>query len=364
MRRVAVLAFVSLLSPPSALAQQAQQPVLEEFIAAYAEAHDFNGSILIQAGQQVRYAESFGFANLPFRVPNTRETRYKIASVTKAFTAVLILQLQEQGRVHLDRTIGAYLPDYAGPARDRVTIHQLLNHTSGIQNYEQITSFDEAVANGMPNYQLPHTTDQLLARFSSGSLVHEPGTVFDYNNADYVILGKILEQIYEQPYEQVLQERILGPLGLTGTGVVRQSEIVDGMADTYFYREDLGRLANDLPVYLENWYAAGAMYSTPRDILAFANALFGERLLRKETLARMITPGLDDYGYGVWSYETLIDGRSHRVVKRPGRIMGAQSQLYHILDGDVTVVILSNTGTTDLDEFVAAIGKLVISTGS
>jgi hypothetical protein len=92
--------------------------------------------------------------------------------------------------------------------------------------------------------------------------------------------------------------------------------------------------------------------------------LFGAKLLKKETLALMIKPGLDDYGYGVWSYDTKIGGKPHRVVKRPGQIMGAQSQLYHFLDDDVTVIILSNTlsntGTTNLDEFVAEIGKRVV----
>jgi CubicO group peptidase (beta-lactamase class C family) len=110
-------------------------------------------------------------------------------------------------------------------------------------------------------------------------------------------------------------------------------------------------------VYPENWYAAGAMYSTVHDLQKFSNALFGGKLVSKESLALMITPGLDDYGYGVWSYERKIDGRPHRVVKRPGRIMGAQGQLYHLVDDGVTVVILSNIGNTDLDELVAAIAK-------
>lgn len=129
---------------------------------------------------------------------------------------------------------------------------------------------------------------------------------------------------------------------------------------TYFFREDLKALVNDLPVYPENWYAAGAMYSTVDDVLTFSRALFGTRLLKRETLALMIKPGLDDYGYGVWSYETKINGKPHRVVKRPGQIMGAQSQLYHFLDEDVTIIILSNTGTTNLDELVAEIGKRVV----
>lgn len=360
--RVLLLATACLLPHPVA-AQHSSQPSLDAFVAAYASQHDFNGTVLVQTSGKVSYERSFGFANLQFRVPNTNETEYKIASITKAFTSVLILQAVEEGRIELNRTIGTYLPSYAGPARDKVKIHQLLNHTSGIQNFDQAKTAEDAIQSGLPNYQAPYTTDQLLAKFCSGPLVHEPGTVFDYNNGDYIILGKVLERVYDRSYEQLLKEKILDPVGLTNTGMLRQSMILDSLADTYFFRDDLGRLVNDLPVYPENWYAAGAMYSTAGEVAAFADALFGGLLLKPAMLARMITPGLDDYGYGVWSYETKVDGRSYRVVKRPGRIMGAGSELYHFIDPDVTVVILSNTGTTDLDEFVAEIGKRVVAIG-
>lgn len=364
MRRIptGILLLASAWLPAQRVAGQGSvPPSLEAFVEAYASEHDFNGSILVRTGGNDRYERSFGFANFQFRVPNTNQTKYKIASITKAFTSVLILQAAEEGRIELDQMIGTYLPSYAGPARDKVTLHQLLNDTSGIRNYDQVKSAEDAIQNGIPNYQAPYTTDQLMARFCTGPLVHEPGTVFDYNNCDYIILGKILERIYTRSYGELLKEKILDPVGLTDTGMLSQSEILEGLADTYFFRDDLDRLANDLPVYPENWYAAGSMYSTTRDVAAFADALFGGRLLGPEMLARMIRPGLDDYGYGVWSYETQVDGKPYRVVKRPGQIMGAGSQLYHFIDTGVTVVILSNTGTTDLDQFVAEIGKRAVS---
>lgn len=352
------LVLLSLLILSERVAAQTESHAT--FIASYAKVHDFNGSILIQRRGHVIYEQSFGLASRKFKVPNANDTRYKIASITKAFTAVLILQLQQEGRLDLKQTISRYLPDYAGEGATKVTIHQLLNHTSGIDNFDKVKSAEDAIANGIPNYQLPHTSDQLLAKFASGPLVHAPGEVFDYNNADYIILGKIIERVYGQPFERALKERILEPLQLTNTGMLRQSDIVDRLADTYFPREDLKALANDLPVFPENWYASGAMYSTTRDVLRFSNALFGAKLLQPETLALMLTPGLDDYGYGVWSYEATFGERKYKVVKRPGQIMGAQTQLYHIREPDVTVIILSNTGTTDLDDFVARIGQRVV----
>lgn len=356
MKPLLLLLLAGLL--PQTLPAQPATP--DSFIATYAAKHDFNGSILIQKDGEITFTKSFGLANRSFKIPNTNQTKYKIASITKVFTSVLILQLHEQGKLDLNKTIGTYLSDYAGEGADKVTIHQLLNHTSGLTNFDQVTNVETAIKSGLPTYQTPYTSDQLLAKFCSGKLVHVPGEVFDYNNADYIILGKIIERLYGATYEQVLQDRILQPLKMKDTGMLRQSDVIEGLAPTYFFRDDLKALVNDLPVYPENWYAAGAMYSTVQDVLAFANALFGLKLLKKETLALMVTPGLDDYGYGLWSYESKVGDKKHRVVKRPGQIMGAQTQLYHFLDDDVTVIILSNTGTTDLDEFVAEIGKRVV----
>jgi len=209
-------------------------------------------------------------------------------------------------------------------------------------------------------YQTPSTSDQLLARFCSGKLVAVPGKVFDYNNGDYIVLGKIIERLYGKTYEQILADRILRPLKLENTGMLHQGDILKGLADTYFFRDDLKSLVHDLPVYPENWYAAGGMYSTVDDLLTFSNALFGGSLLSKESIVLLTKAGLDDYGCGLWSYETTINGKKHRVVKRPGQIMGAQTQLYRLLDDDVTIIILSNTGTTDLDVFVAEIGKRAV----
>lgn len=354
MNRLVILLALSL--PHVAHAQAAS---VDGFIAKYARDHNFHGTIAIQKQGKVGYAKSFGFANLAFKVPNTVQTRYKIASITKAFTSVLILQLRDQGKLDLNQTIKTYLPDYAGPAGDKVTVHQLLNHTSGIEQFDKVKTAADALVHGLPVYQLPHTTDQLVREFCSGPLVHAPGSTFDYNNADYVILGKIIEQRTGKPYEQVVKERILDPLHLKNTGVLHQHDIVPDLATTYFLA-DGKTLANDLPVYPENWYAAGAMYSTVNDLLAFASALFGNKLVSAESLALLIKPGLDDYGYGVWSYDTTIGGTKYHIVKRPGQIMGAQTQLYHVMAPDLTVVILGNTGTTDLDEFVAEIGKRAV----
>ena len=343
--------------PALCVAAPPPSQALDAFIASQAEARGFSGTVLVRRGGDDLYRRSFGRANLAFDVPNRDDTRYWIASITKLFTAVLVLQQVEEGALALDGTVGSYLPDYAGEGCDRVTVQQLLHHTSGLANPDQGTTLASALANGLPIYQTPFTRDQLLQKFCSGPLAHAPGTTFDYNNADYLVLGKLLERISGMTFETLLASRILAPLAMQDTGLRRQGEIVPRLADTYFHRDDIDALVNALPVYPENWFAAGAMYSTVDDLARFSDALFGGRLLDAASMAALLDADLDEYGAGAWVHDTTIAGRPHRVLKRPGSIMGAQAQFYRLLDDDTTIVLLSNVGNTDLDAFVADIGK-------
>jgi CubicO group peptidase (beta-lactamase class C family) len=338
----------------------AQEQTLGARIREYARKHDFNGTILVEQKQRTTYHAGFGVADRAFAVPIGLDTKFKIASITKAFTAVLILQLYEQGKIDLHAPIRRYLPDYAGEGADRVTLHNLLNHTSGIENFDQIKSYEEAATKGMEVYQLPHSTADLLSKYSSGKLVHEVGKEFDYNNGDYIILGKIIESITGKTYEETLQHQILDPLRMTASGLLYQQQIVRQLAPTYLKVDDAKPLINDLPVYSQNWYAAGAMYSTTRDLLKFSHALFGARLLKSETLNMMLTPGLDGYGYGLWIPRVEIRGKQRRVAHRPGRIMGANVALLRYMDDEVTIIILSNTNATDIDAFAFFIGTAVV----
>lgn len=326
------------------------------YIDSFAKAAGFNGVVLIQEKNKPAWQKSFGYSNLSFKIPSALDTKYKVASITKLFTSVLIMQLFEQGKLDLNASIGKYLPEYKGEAKDKVSIHQLLNHTSGISNMDTVTSFESALNNGLPPYQHPYTSTEVMDKFCSGKLVKAPGSYFDYNNADYVILGKIIEKLYDQTYDSVLQQNILRPLQLKQTGVLHQRDVLAGLADTYFYRDDLGKLVPDFPVYPENWYAAGSMYSTAADLLQFTNALFGMKLLKAASLDRMFVSGKGEYGYGVWVYEDYdIRGTMYRIIKRPGMIMGAQSMLFHIEGTGSTIILLSNTGNISLDEFAAKI---------
>ena len=335
-------------------------PALESFVESVAHEHDFSGTIRVQEGSAKTYDRSFGLADRAFNVPPDATTRYRIASITKLFTSVLVLQLRDEGKVDLNGTIKKYLPDYAGEGGDEITIHHLLNHTSGLPQYDNVSSYQEAFKNGVEPYQKPVSPEELLKRCCSGKVNEKPGAKFNYNNADYFVLGRVIEKLIGKTYEQALTERILSPLGLKDTGMLHWDAIIDRLAPTYFFRDDTKILINDMPVYYENWYAAAGMYSTVTDLLTFADALYGGRLIKPDSLDKLLTPGLDEYGYGLWSYTFTREGKKYKVAKRPGSVMGANTVLYRLLDQNSTIIILGNTNRTDLDVFAQKIADVLV----
>ncbi|SHL72448.1 CubicO group peptidase, beta-lactamase class C family [Chitinophaga jiangningensis] len=343
------------------LSTYAQLPVAATYIDSITDKSHFNGTILLESNFSPIYRKSFGLANMAFNIPNTPDTKYKIASITKAFTAVLVLQLYERGLIQLDTSISTYLQDYKGPAAKQVTIRQLLNMTSGMKNMDAGITLESVLKNGMPQYQLPHTSREMLLLYASDSLLRPPGKQFDYNNAEYIVLGQIIEAVTKKSFEEQLTTAILQPLGMQESGMASQEKIIDNLADTYFYREDLKTLVNDLPSYINNWYAAGAMYATVGDIARFCNALFSGKLLKPATLQEMFHSGLDEYGLGVWVYKNYdINGHNYTIIKRPGSIMGAQAMLFHVLEAKTTIIILSNTANVDMDQFAARIADRLV----
>ncbi len=315
----------------------AQGQELGQVITRYAKEHKFSGSVIVQKKGRILNFSAYGMANIPYGIPNRPETKYQIASITKLFTTVLVLQLQEQGKLSLAGKIRDYLPDYSGEAGEKVSIRQLLNHTSGMANMESIPD-PEFKFDWLGAYGKPYTSNQLLEKFCTGKMLHEPGSFFDYNNGDYIILGKIIERIWGKPYESVLNDNILRPLRMQKSGMCIQAKLAPVIADTYSVNAVTNELEKDEPAYIQNWYAAGAMYSTTSDLLIFINQLFSNRLISRSSLMMLTTPGLDDYGYGAW-----IRGKNQRFLERYGHIRGTNTIILRSLDSDLTIIILGNT---------------------
>lgn len=354
---VAALLATWLLAPSPAPAQSSATPY---DVTAELRRADFSGTLLVADRGRVLIRRSFGLAERGFAVPVARDTRFPIASLTKLFTAAAILRLVEQERITLDAPFRRYLPDYPGPGADHITVRQLLGHMSGLPQFDTVASLDEAIANGLPQYQRPRTPRQLLELCCTAAPAARPGQRFDYNNADYIVLGQLIEAVSGEPYAAALERLVLGPLGLRSTGMLRWDRVLPRLASTYYRPPGSAAFGNDLPMFRENWYAAGGLYSSVDDIAAFSNALFDGRLLTPASMTALLTPAGDEYGLGLWSYSFARNGVSYRVAKRPGSIMGANAMLYRLPDRGVSIVILANSNAVDLDRLAQNLANAVI----
>ncbi len=335
-----------------------QDKNLNDFIEKYASQQDFNGTVLVQKGSgPLLYHQSFGIAERAFNTAITNQTIYQVCSITKTFTAVLILQLAEKEKINLNKKIIDYLPAYKGEAGAKVSIHQLLNHTSGMKNIDTAKDAN-FMKYGIGFFHTPYTLDEIVTKFCSDPLVNEPGTKFDYNNGEYMILGRILEELYKMSYEQILNQQILVPLGMNNSGLLSHYKLIKNLATPY-YRSATQSIIPNLPIFVEDFSASGAMYSSTADLIKFNNALFDYKLIKKETLDQLLTPGLDEYGYSVWIRGGKGPDVKYKRMERYGRIMGANAAWFHYLNSNVTVIILSNTNFTDLGDFARKIGQFI-----
>jgi CubicO group peptidase (beta-lactamase class C family) len=324
----------------SALSQNtAQDKVakIDEVVTAANKYRLFNGSVLVAENGKVIYKKGFGKANMEWNIPNAPDTRFRLGSITKQFTAALILQLVEQGKIKLDGKISNYLPAYRKDIGEKVTIHQLLNHTSGIPSYTSQASFINEVSRN------PYTVDDFVTKFASRDLEFEPGSRFLYNNSGYFLLGAIIEKVTGQTYEQVLKEKILDPLGMKNTGYDHHGTILEKRASGYGKTGDGYVNAPYLDMSLP--YAAGSLYSTVEDLYLWDQALYTDRVLTAQSKDVMYRPGLDEYAYG-WvvtkaKWGTLTEAVP--AIKHGGGINGFSTMIVRYPAQKNLVVLLDNT---------------------
>ena len=325
------LAVVALSTAASA---QDLVPQIDAYLTASHDAGRFDGTAVVADAGEVIYERGFGEADRSWGIANAPDTRFRIASLTKQFTAALVLQLAEAGDLDLDAPVSRYLPDYPA-AQARVTVHQLLSQTSGIPEHLGLPGFDDMK-------RRPYAPDSFLAVFSGLPLDFEPGSRFAYSNSNYYLLGVLIEHATGQPYAEVLRERLLTPLGLADTGYDDGATVIDRMARGYA-RVGAGY---EHATYLDPSvpYAAGMMYSTAQDLVRWTQALHrGEPFERAETLERMTTPVHDDYAYGLGVSMLPLGPSPVRAIGHSGGIFGFSTFLLHVPDTGRTVAVLANT---------------------
>ena len=343
-----VLGCVALVAAPvaaplagagTALAQPADLRARADAILQAAYPADGPGATVIvtRRGRTV-YSASRGMADIAARRPLGADTVFRLGSLTKQFTAAMVLQLVQEGRLSLDDPVSRFLPDYPPPGAG-ATVRQLLNHTSGIQSYTGIPGFmlDETQTSR------PYTTAEMIALFRDRPSPTPPGQAWAYNNSGYVLLGAIVEQVTGKPWHRVLAERITGPLGLSSIGYGVEREAQPGMARGYSGGDAQAAPMRNLHMSVP--HAAGALVGTAGDMARWAQALHRGRVVSPAHYAQMIAPAplpegrTHPYGMGLG----LDQLRGRPVIEHSGGIFGFSTFAVHVPSDDLHVVVLTNS---------------------
>ncbi|ESQ83775.1 serine hydrolase [Asticcacaulis benevestitus] len=317
---------------------------MDQVVQSHVDAKEFMGTVLVARDGKVIFEKAYGYANLEWMVPETIDTKYRLGSVTKQFTAASILLLQERGKLKLSDPIKLYVPE-APAAWDKITIAHLLSHTSGVINFT-----------GLPDYaatqRLPTTPAELIKRFRDQPLDFKPGEGWNYSNSGYVLLTAAIEKASGQTYTQFLTDNIFKPLGMDDTGYDNASTLLSHRASGYTPGAGMPRNADFIDMTVPQ--GAGGLYSTTHDLLKWEQGLFGGKVLKPESLALMTTPVKDGYAMGVG----VADGANGKEVSHGGGIDGFNTHLSYYPADKTTIVVLSNMNGPVTDVIDSQLGDL------
>lgn len=324
-----------------------KEPTVEQKVDRYLASlpEPFNGTVLLAVGDKILINKGYGLADRSYDIPNTPDTKYEIASVTKHFTAVLVLKVVELGLLDLDATIDRYLPDYPKEKAGKITIHHLLLHQSGIPHHYK----------GIPNYfgfhdRIFHTPKEYLRLFRNADLAHKPGEGVTYTSPGYYVLGVILEIVSGKSYAELLEEHILVPLEMRSTCVDNNLTVLKNMA--VGYKKGLSGYVSAPKEEQSNRLAAGDIVSTTEDLYRFQRAVNteGGGILTRKSMRLLLEPQLRLSDELVASYFGALGNRSWDAGRGGARFFGIgmggskgyRSFVRRYIELDACFVVLSN----------------------
>ena len=326
---------------------------IDQLARQYADCCQFTGTVLVSEHDKVIFKGGYGLANREWNIPNAPDVKFRVGSITKQFTSMLVLQQVAKGSIKLDGHISDYLPYYRKDTGSRVTIAQLLSHTSGIPSYTDDPKFFPDVSR---NY---YAVDDFVTKFCSGDLQFEPGTKFHYDNSGYFVLGAILEHVTGKKYEDLLQENILTPVGMRDTGYDHWATIIAKRASGY--QETFDGIENAPYLDMALPYAAGSLYSTVEDLYKWDQALYTDKLLPADLKRKLFTPNLEEYGFG-WAIHVIAKDQpspGKTMITHGGGINGFNTNEVRLVDDHSLIVIFNNTPGADLNQFARDIRAIL-----
>jgi CubicO group peptidase (beta-lactamase class C family) len=300
---------------------------------------NFSGAaVLVAQNGIILYQKCFGYANIQHHVPVTTETKFRIGSMTKQFTSSAILKLQEQSLLSVNDPLSKFVPDY--PSGNKITIYNLLIHTSGIPNYTQKDGF-------WIRAKIPITPDSLIEQFKYDDLEFLPGENWQYSNSNYFLLGYIIEKVSGKSYEEYLKDIFFIPLDMKNTGVHDLSEIYDNDASGYEFWH--GKLYNSDIRHSSHFGGSGNLYSTIEDLFPWNEAIFTGKILNKSSFEIAMTPVKWDndkeitgsgfkYGCG-WG---MINYKGLEEIAHGGGFNGFDSWISRYPEYNFTIIVLTN----------------------
>jgi CubicO group peptidase (beta-lactamase class C family) len=305
----------------------------DKYLSNLSREGKFSGSVLLARSNKVLLKKGYGSANRQYEISNTPQTKFLLASMTKQFTALGIMMLQEEGKINIKDSICKYIvqcPDYW----QAVTLQQLLNHTSGI------TEFGKPQPENDCFRRTPMSTSAAVERVKQFKPDFIPGEKFAYSSAGYILLGFVIEKVTGKNYEAFLKANVLDPLKMTNTGQQHQKQLNKNLAAGYSRARD-GSISNFDYFNLDYLFSAGGLYSTIEDLYLYDQALYTEKLVKQNTLNQMFIPGLENSGFG-WE---IFQRYNHRLIRSDGRSFGFSNSMVRFPDQKITVIVLSNIDT-------------------
>ncbi|MDM9631491.1 serine hydrolase domain-containing protein [Robiginitalea aurantiaca] len=344
MRYILVLLFLSVN-----LQAQAQDisKLVNDYTNSYVKTGDFSGCILITKNDETIFENCYGFATQSFKVPNEINTRFKIGSVSKQFTAAAILILEQEGLLHTTDTLSKFFPDHSNA--ERMTIQQLLTHTAGIADIYTVPNFNKLSGE-------KKTISDLTKLVLDSELQFESGTQYEYSNGGYAILAQIIEKLSGSTYQDYLKENIFQPLKMTATGHNRYNEVVPDLAVGY---DPSGYSNVKITDFLdpELLKGSGSLYSTVQDLQLWIGSIKNRSLMSEESYEKFLENYGHNYGYGISVYESLEEP----VFGHDGRVNGYIADYLHYEESDISVIILGNIQTGVADFFRRDIAAIVFN---
>ncbi len=319
--------------------------LVHAYAASYVNTGDFSGCILISERGDIVYEDCFGYANYSFKLPNDKQTKFKIGSISKQFTAVAILMLEQEGKLNTTDTLLKYFPN--NPNAKKITIHQLLTHTSGITDIYNVPEFNKLSCQKL-------SISDLSSLLLETGLVFEPGSAYQYSNGGYAILADIIQQVSNTSYQQFLRNVIFDPLGMKNTGHNNGNEVVIDLSTGY---DPAGYDDVKITDYIdpELLKGSGSLYSNIHDLQIWINSIKNKTLLSSGSYRKLLNNYGSNYGYGISLYKSF----DKKVFGHDGRINGYIADYLHYEEPDISVIILGNVQTGVADFFRRDIAAIV-----